>query len=81
LELTLKSQNRTQKNQTMFLTVAALGTRFNESAIAPLLTIHDTKALCFGILAVSSEAIEIGLRQMSVHPVKLWSTWISEAVG
>jgi hypothetical protein len=82
-ELLLKSQKRTQKNSAMFLSVAARGTGSNESAITPLflLTIHDIKALCLGILAVSSEAIEIGSRQMSVHPVKLWSIWISEAVG
>jgi hypothetical protein len=67
----------------MFLSLAAFGTPFNEYAIALLflLTIHDTEALCLGILAIGSEAIEIGSRQMSIYPVKLWSTWISEAVG
>jgi hypothetical protein len=50
--------------------------------VAPfLLTIHDTEALCLGIFAVSSEAIEIRPRQMSVHSVKLWIPWISEAAG
>jgi hypothetical protein len=80
-ELPLKSQNHTQKNSTMFLSVAAHGTQFNESAIPPLLTIHNAKVLCLGILTASSEVIEIGSRQVSVHPVKLWSTLISEAMG